>query len=494
VFNNTTDIKQYENLIGELKNAVNKTELQNALNANNNLSDKNLKIDIVFFDRNYTGNMKLKRAHVLTADGYREKWMTTAEDNAVLFLFVKEHGKADYEFRGLNISELLDRRHLFEKVMEFINEHLSGNQKTIVVNGSKYLARALTPVWTDAKRNAAETLIKEDRYKAGHINYFHNSWKSTFLDLKPISVPSQSQTTTLAKVWFLDKKDTLKTIAIYADTTVFKGTNITIEGEGYSFSFLGITIPVLFGNHQERVIVLELKNANNESQSYILPLVKALQESQKYSATKKVSEWDWQKSNKEFSLNSTTGLADIQTGNAFELIKISLNDNYPEGNETPVIHPWRSRTFCNVYASDLARDILFPSMFTSKSNYAPWGAHNPAAKLHDVLKDNTNGQFKSVTFNEAWEYTNAGYVVYLTAYNSKYYDGRTKDPYQYSGHIATCYQTNIETLGGNLMEANIIQAGSICGVYTFQKIWVKGKYGENNEYVKANLYLGYIIK
>jgi hypothetical protein len=490
MFNNTVDIKQYEGLIKELKNAVNTTELQNALSANDHLSDKNLKVDIVFFDRNYMGDMKLKRAHALTVAGYKEKWTTSTKDNtAVLFLFAKEYGKTDYEFKSLSVSELLGGEHLFEKVVEFINEHLNGNHKTVVTNGSKYLARAITPVWTEAKRAEAESLIKEKRYWANHINYFHNSWKSTFLDIKPISTAGNK----LAKVWFLTSKDTLKTDFLYADTTVFKGTNISIEGEGYTFSFLRITITVFLGSTQENVILLQLKDGRSESQSYIIPLVKALQESKKYSSAKKVSEWDWEKSNGVFTLNSTDGLTDIKDGNKFELIKVSLNDSYSEGVEIPVIHPWHPRTFCNVYASDLARDVLFLNTFTTDANYAPWGTHQPAAYLHDEIRNNTTGHFKAVTFDEAWRYTNAGYVAYLTAYNNRYYEGKSKDPYQYSGHIATCYNTKQETLEDNILNGNVIQAGNKVGVMPLISAW-GNSYGAKREHVKSNLYLGYILK
>ena len=486
VFNNTEDIRQYKNTIEELKSAVNKNELQEALRANKNITDKNLKFDIAFFDRNYVANLKLKKPHVLSVDGYIEKWKANADNrSAVLFLFVKEYGKSEYEFKELSVSKQMGDQHLFEKVIAFINEHLSGNQKTIITNGSKFLARAITPVWTVEKQNAAEALVKQDRYKANHINYFHNSWKSTFLDIKPIKTIEKNY----VKIWFLINEDTLKTTNIYADTTVFKGSNISIEGEGYSFSFYGITIPWLIGTNQEQILILQPKNQGNESQSYIVPLVKALQESKKYSFSKKASEWDWDKSsNVTFSLNSTAGLTDINVNDKFELIKVDMNATYSEGEEIPVIHPWYPRTFCNVYASDLARDILFPNVFTSGSNYAPWGVHQSAARLNDVLIDNTNGQFKAVTFDEAWKYTNAGYVVYLTAYNRRYYAKETNDPYRFSGHITTCYQT----IGYKSYEdAKLIQAGSSTGELAFKEVW---EINMRDNYVKANLYLGYILK
>jgi len=488
VFNNTIDMKKYEKTITELEYAVKTSELQSAINANSNMTDKNMNIDIVFFDRNYNGNMKLKKQHVLTTDEYKKRWKENSKNTtSVLFLYVKEYEKKEYNFYDLTVSELLGEEHLFEAVVSFINEHLRNkNMITTISDGSKYLARAITPVWNDEKKVAAEILIKDTKYEKDHINYFYGNWASTFIDIKPISNTNAN----LAKVWFLNKNDTIKpAISIYADMTVFKGTEVVVEGEGYIFSFL---IKLLsFIGVQERIILLELKNSNADH-NYVIPLITAMQDAQKYSSVKKVSEWNWEKKSGVFTLKPTEGLADYQENNKFELIKVSLNDSYPEGTKIPVIHPWYPRTFCNVYASDLTRQILFPNTFTSGSNYAPWGAHNSAAKLHDVLKDNTNGQFKPLSHEEAWKYTNAKYVVYLTAYSSKYYEKpQTVSPYDYSGHIVTCYETPFEAGKFNVSEVNVIQAGSKCGVLLFGG----GAWGKTmTDNVIANVYLGYIVK
>jgi hypothetical protein len=356
------------------------------------------------------------------------------------------------------------------------------------MNGSKYLARAITPVWTEAKRTAATNLINNLRYHAGRINYFHKTWDPSFWDIKPIATTGSN----LAKVWFLTNKDTLKTDFIYADTIAFKGTNISIEGEGYSFSFWGRTIPWLSDTSQEQILILQPNNT--ESQNYIIPLVKVLLESNKYSSSKKVSEWDWKKSNGTFSLNSTDGLTDIRANDKFELINVNMKATYPEGEKIPGIHPWYpGRTYCNVYASDLARWVLFPNTFVAEdnrsgnNNYAPWGGHYTAAKLHENITNNVNGHFKAVTFDEAWRYTNTGYVVYLTAYHHLYYEGKI-GKYGKSGHIATCYQT-IEY--NEHEKAKLIQAGTSAGELAFNSVWSKNMI---NNHVKANLYLGYIIK
>ena len=496
IFNNTVDIKQYNH--EELKNAVQSMDLQTALNANGHLSNKNLKLTVAFFDRMYVGNMKLKNPHVLTTENYKMQWKERTKNNSeILFLFVKESGKSTYEFTDMSVSDLLSNEHLFKEVVAFINEHLEGTPVNIVKNGTKYLARALTPVWTDTKRQAAENLITYPRYHADMINFFHGTWLSTFLDIRPISLLS-NYSSHLAKVYLYNNKDTIKpTILLHADTTIFKGNTISVSGDGYFFEF----IPKMITVNKERILLLQIKkNTNNEHQDYIIPLVTALQESKKYSTSKKVSEWEWNKSsNGIFSLNSTVGLIDIKADDKFELIKVDMNATYSEGAKIPVIHPWYPRTFCNVYASDLARWILFPNTFVAgndksgSNEYAPWGKHDSAAKLHEAIINNINGHFKPVTFDEAWKYTNAGYVVYLTAYNRRYYTGETNNPYLRSGHIATCYETKEYT---EYSKAQIIQAGggNNSKVITFSGGWGTTGYGNNHEEIKANLYLGYILK
>jgi hypothetical protein len=486
---------QQKNLITELNNAVNINELRQSLNANTKITDRDLKVNIAFFDRNYFVNMKLKRAHILTSDGYKAKWRTATESSsAVLFLFVKEYGKNEYQFAGLSVSKQLEEEHLFDKVVEFINDHLTGNHKTIIANGSKYLARAITPVWTDAKRTAAENLLNNARYKAHAVNYFHGTLEFTYFDFRPI----KTWTANLAKVWFIDKNnksDTIKpTVSIYADTLIFKGSYINPPTEDMPFSFYSIGI--VFTYQKEKILLIE-------TDSHWTSFIKDFQREQKYSSTEDVSRWKWTKSDGKFVLSSTEGLRDYAKDDKFELFKAVLTSKaapHLEGSQMPVFHPAYSNTYCNIYASDLARDILFPDMFTSDKSwnrdYAPWGEHKRAAFLHEALTNNTNGHFKSVTFDEAWKYTNAGYVAYLTAYNAAYYNGNIL--HKHPGHIATCYQTNGYS---NYEGANLIQAGAknterVIGFVT--EVWtMKGGYtitDDENSNVKANLYLGYIIK
>jgi hypothetical protein len=395
-----------------------------------------------------------------------------------------------YKFHQLVVSDLLESQHLFPLVMEFINEHLTGGENTkIVSNGTKYLAKALTPVWTEQKKTDAQSLLTNTRYHQNKINYFHDTWKSIFLDIQPLS--SINWKSTLTKIYLCHNNDTLKpAIAIYADTTVFKKSNVLVSGDGYKFDFKST---VLVNTSKEKILLLRLQDSNTENQCYIFRLIQEIEKANKYSSSKKVSEWDWNKSDGQFSLESTADLRDYADNDKYELVMIDMNATYPEGMDIPKIHPWYPRTFCNVYASDMSRDILFPNTFTTGDNYAPWGIHQSAAKLHEELMNNTKGPFKAVTFDEAWQYTNVGYVVYLTAYNRRYYSGETKDPYSYSGHIATCYFTE-KYEDHEPWDRLIIQAGNSCDVLPFSNGWSKGKYGTDNEHIKANLYLGYIIK
>jgi len=107
-----------------------------------------------------------------------------------------------------------------------------------------------------------------------------------------------------------------------------------------------------------------------------------------------------------------------------------------------------------------------------------------------MTNDNSKS-FKSViisktkeTDKDAWDYTEKGYIVFLTAFNpdmpetlltlaseSDLQDLIKKNGYG-SGHIATCFEKAGHT---------VIQAGSYVGVTTFSKA------------TQAHLYLGYIL-
>ena len=138
--------------------------MQTALESNGHITDKNLVIRVAFFDRGVIGQLKLKKEHELTAEKYIEEWQKTVSNKSgILFLFVKGKGGSQYTFYKMVSSYQLETEHLFPLVTEFINEHLSGDCVTIVGNGTKYLAKAVTPVWNDKKKSDAENLIKNDK-------------------------------------------------------------------------------------------------------------------------------------------------------------------------------------------------------------------------------------------------------------------------------------------------------------------------------------------
>lgn len=495
VYNNTTEMISKEEIIKKIRLSVKTSELQMALNSNNHITDKNLKIRIAFFDRGVIGQLKLKTEHELTPEKYIEKWQESVKNQSgILFLFVRSKGETDYTFNKMAVSSRLEEEHLFPKVTEFINENLKGDFITIVEKGTKYMAKAITPIWdVDPQDNRnvmkdAEDLTEFEKYWENRINFFYN-WKSTFLDLKPMTYEYNR-----IKVYFLKKNDTIKPIInIYADTTIFKrGSKIEIEGEGYSFSFFSEIFEKIFGKEKEKILLIEPKDNYTQHESYIITLIKAIENENKYSDILYVSDWDWEKDTRHlnFKLKSFTGLREYNRNDKFELVMRKLNDEYKEGEPLPVIHPWYPRTYCNVFASDLARTILFKGIFTTGENYAPWGKHEAASIIHEKLINNENKHFKPLNHDEAWKYTNAGYVVYLTAYNWRYYAGKAHK-YEYPGHIATCYPTP-EYNPKDPTTGIVIQAGERVGKLFFRKdVWKSSLYDNN---IKANLYLGYILK
>lgn len=501
VYNNTADIKANTETINKIKSAVKTTELQTALNGNGHITDKNLIIRVAFFDRGVIGQLKLKAEHELTPEKYIEEWQKTViNKSGILFLFVKGKDGSQYALHKMVVSQQLENEHLFPLVTEFINENLSGDFSTVVGNGTKYLAKAIIPVWdvdTEDNRgiqNKAKSLAENERYWENRINFFHNSWKSTFLDLKPI--PRNAAMQNLSRIFLLKSgtTDTIKTqIPIYADNTIFKGNNVEVEGEDYFFDFTAKYLPYFL--KKEPVTLLEISDTRSNSfgdeyKTYLFPLISTIENSNRFNDLLMISEWDLEKGSNplSFTIKNSSNLRDKVSDDKLELILRNLNTEFNEGDPIPVIHPWYPRTFCNVYASDLARTYLFPGLFSSGSNYAPWGKHQGAAYLHEECKDNKNGKFKNLSLDEAWKYTNAGFLVYLTAYNWRYYAGKTTKKYNYSGHIATCFPTN--GYSGNYLNANIIQAGvGEAGVKEFSKC---GSSFTSN--ASANVYLGYILK
>jgi len=463
VFNNTEDIKQYKSVIEELKSAVNKNDLQEALRVNGNITDKNLKFEIAFFDRNYVVNLKLKKPHVLSADGYIEKWKANADDrSAVLFLFVKEYGKTDYEFKGLFVSDQLANQHLFEEVVAFINEHLSGSNKTVVANGSKYLAKAITPVWTDEKRQKAEAMLEMDKYKKYHYNFFHNTWDPQLLDLDPTTedLPSTYAKVILTKDGITNLEPA---IPIYVDKLEF-ANRISLLDPNTNQELDVWPVTYLTDNSG-------IERARLTCSAAFYDLIEKLNAAN-ITGNIPVSQWGWD-IQKNFSF---TGRPPTSS-DKFILTMKSAKSVLKDGDVKP---PWDANyaaTYCNLFAYDLSLDILF--------SHSPWGSSHCANKLHWRISHDNNFKKVSFTKNEdkpqkkdAWEYTQAGYVVYFTAFGPGINEDKLesvtaeKDIVCDSpGHIATCYR-----------DGKVIQAGASVKIL----IW--------NTAQRAHVYLGYIIK
>ena len=93
IFNNSRDRYDYDkaNTLSSLQSSVNSAEFVKALDQNYSLTDKNIKIDFVFFDRGQISRFKLKNSHSLSPADYALIW--TKRDslsNRIIFLFIKE--------------------------------------------------------------------------------------------------------------------------------------------------------------------------------------------------------------------------------------------------------------------------------------------------------------------------------------------------------------------------------------------------------------------
>jgi hypothetical protein len=151
------------------------------------------------------------------------------------------------------------------------------------------------------------------------------------------------------------------------------------------------------------------------------------------------------------------------------------------GSAFPIISPYRKLTWCNVFAKDLAKQILF--------GFVPWNSNECANRLHfRIAHDRQN--FREIDLKKAWELTKKGFIVYLSAFNSALDPGiylnkssEKEVPTSPSGHIATCFPE----------DDKVVQAGASTDVISITQVW-NSKYGPNYEKVKANLYLGNLLK
>lgn len=474
VYNNTADIKANAENINKIKSVVKTTELQTALNNNSHLTDKNLVIRVAFFDRGIIGQLKLKAEHELTPEKYIEEWQKTVNSKSgILFLFVKDKGGGQYALHKMVASQQLENEHLFPLVTEFINENLSGDFSTIVGNGTKYLANAITPVWTANKETSAASLINNNpKYKPNHINLFHNWFGFAFFDLKPATT---AETKDMKLVNCMTKKS--------GGDWFFSGKYIYTSSSdltGYSTNKF-YDWDITFEEDDVKGIYIFYDQ-------FLYNILTTIENSGKHHSSQIASTWNWTNESKyKRSLSDFTGFSDKTESDRLILY---FDESYKtkEGQEISILCQSYGNTWCNVFSCDLANEILFGNVFGDIHN-GPWGAHGTASQMHDKMI--ASKEFKGVETNYAWKYANAGYVVYLSAYNRRFYQGRTDNAHAYSGHIATCLPTpdyNPEDPTTGI----VIQAGASVGKLYFRKdVWTSSSYDNN---IKANLYLGYILK
>lgn len=459
VYNNTADIKANAETINKIKSAVKTTELQTALNSNGHITDKNLLIRIAFFDQGVIGQLKLKAEHELTPKKYIEEWQKTVNNKSgILFLFVKDKGGSQYTLHKMVASQQLENQHLFPLVTEFINENLSGNFSTIIGNGTKYLANAITPVWNvDAKGDIG---LKKDVVDMTNIqNYpeFHKGYSNSvynYYDFEPYHFiwPEEDDNQTERDYDYIHKLSSYTSYGGRVDNQILK-----IEEWNY--------------HHNENLVS---EWPWNEDGNLVL----------------NESEGTFHSKLTEYSRNDVSGFREFKAGDNYCRLNM-LKSTTNKGEQLSTFkykQIWGYQpTWCNQFANYISKNILF--------DHIPWGSSGyRASQIHDHLRNSKS--FKLVTFEEAWEYTNVGYVVYFTSYHwsgVEYNSDGSIDYWSSSpGHIATCFPTSGDF---DFLEGYLVQAGGFDKTtkLMFKNAW-GNSYGSDREKVSAYIYLGYIIK
>jgi hypothetical protein len=497
VFNNTADQRLYSDEINKMKESVKANELKTALKANDCITSDQLNVRIAFFDRKILGNLILNNDNELNAVGYIASWKKMEEKkHAVLFLFVKEANV--YKFHQLVVSDLLESQHLFPLVMEFINEHLTGGENLEIVNtGTRYLAKALTPVWTDEKKIDAQTLITKTKYHANKINLFHDYFSFGFFDMKPVTIKdviflnkiriTNTKEDTLSSNYFYTNSDYLKDYKsdIFKVIELYKSINSVL-------SVFDISISEGYHVIKDNFLCNILSYVNNEIK----------EKNNKHHPSDLMSNWAWKKNKNNRYIEDFTGFKDYNQEEDYMILYYDVSYKQKEGEGISILSPGYGNTWCNVYACDLANEVLFGNIFGGNHN-GPWGVHGNASQIHNAIVENKAKEFKPITeFSDAWKYANNHYVVYLTAHNAAYYTKGISEADQASimqnnsGHIATCYPTE-DFDPADVTTGKVVQAGTNWGVMNFAvKVWTHANYDAKNNggIIKANLYLGYILK
>ena len=468
VFNNSEDRSEFEekNILASLRNSVNSADFSSALIQNYSLSNKNLKIDFVFFDRGQIGRFKLKQSHSISPEIFSGIWSKRDSlSNRILFLFVKDYNSNNYRFDRLELSDRLIHEHLDKIVLDFIREHLSGDFPDIIANGCRYLAKAIAPVWTQSKMAEARSLVSEQRYFKGHCvsEEFDLSW----YDFKPVYYFETDLKSGFFEVY--DKNDSIKNSHFIRVPSEELNSQVQLRREEAELDGISVWHPEWnVDNGKQLAIVRDEDLSQFVSQINKLGL---------YDPVRRVSEWVWVEGTNGFTLVPDKELMHRTPSNFLEMF-LARNE---VGSAFPILSPYRKLTWCNVFARDLARDILL--------GYIPWKSNECANRLHyRITHDRQN--FREIDFKKAWELTKKGFLVYLSAFNASLeptiYLNKSSEkdiPYSPSGHIATCFPE----------DEKVVQAGVETKLIEYIFVWGKN-YGTNREKVKANLYLGNLIK
>jgi hypothetical protein len=490
----TNSADQQNPKVNEIVSKVNLKDLKTAMEANYSLQNReSLTVHLAFYDKSYIGKLTLKNENLLTEDQYVTHWKSNhPTGNHILFLFVKRKDNADFEFGTLDVSPEMEDNHLFTEVMNFIRANLSGSPMQRVEKGTKYLANAIRPVWDkdDVKKGQALALVGEDRYKIHHFNFFNNQWAgSSLLTLEPLS----SITNGMIKInsFRSQTRTVIPNINIFVSTVSLVGRLEMTDQMGVPYDYFSIE------NIQSNIQM----NLDNRS----VTMIEQIDNLGFYSETLSTAQWAWDVS--PYQLKNTNNLRTYKASDNFTIKKIMAKGTIAEGQVKP---PWigcYNETYCNLYASDLAREKLFQGNGLFEGNllnnkYAPWGKHGRASEIHDAIKASSN--FIPIKIDEnvagfvrAWELTNAGYVVYLTAYNRAYY--ATTPGEIHPGHIATCFPNRgMEVSLQNWKQAKIIQAGDKTDLLDFDEVWESNNFSNgvrkgNRQKIQAHLYLGYIL-
>ncbi|MDA3891176.1 MAG: hypothetical protein PF517_05875 [Salinivirgaceae bacterium] len=456
VYNNTADIKANTETINKIKSAVKTSELQAALNSNGHITDKNLIIRVTFFDRGVIGQLKLKAEHELTPEGYIEKWQETVKNKSgILFLFIKNKGKSQYDFNKLYVSDQLELEHLFPLVVEFVNENLSGDFTTIIGNGTKYLAKAMTPIWNvddegdvGLKKEVVDitNISSYPEFHKGYSNSVYNCY-----DFEPYHFiwPDHEDLGAERDYDYIHKLSSYTNYNGRVDDQILK-----IEEWGY---------------HGDVLVSGWPWNVNGDLESVS-------------------EEGDYHAKLSEHSENESSGTRDFEEGENY--CRLNMISSTTQKGEQLSIYKYKQiwgyqPTWCNQFANYISQNLLF--------NHIPWQSSGyRASQIHDYVSNSK--QFKKVTFEEAWEYTNVGYVVYFTSYHSSGVNYNSDGTVNYwsssPGHIATCFPTGGEF---EFLEGYLVQAGGFDKTrrLIFKDAW-SANYGVEREKVSAHIYMGYL--